>query len=155
MIHDNIAELVERLDPGQRLFGLDLGAKTIGIAIGDPGHRVASPLTTLARGKFRADAAALFGLMATRAAGGLVIGLPRNMDGSEGPRCQSTRQFAANLLALRDMPILFWDERLSTLAVERAMIAADLSRAKRAARIDQAAAAFILQGALDSLKRPA
>ena len=137
----------------QRLLGLDLGEKTIGLALSDPGLSVASPVTTIRRTKFTADARELLKLVAERQVGGLVIGLPLNMDGSEGPRCQSVRQFAANLLKLQDLPILFWDERLSTVAVERNMIDADLSRAKRAKVVDQAAAAFILQGVLDSLHR--
>jgi putative Holliday junction resolvase len=137
----------------QRLLGLDLGEKTIGLALSDPGLSVASPVSTIRRTKFTADAKELLGLVAERQVGGLVIGLPLNMDGSEGPRCQSVRQFAANLLKLQDLPILFWDERMSTMAVEREMISADLSRAKRAKVVDQAAAAFILQGALDALAR--
>ncbi|HNB28609.1 MAG TPA: Holliday junction resolvase RuvX [Alphaproteobacteria bacterium] len=137
----------------QRLLGLDLGEKTIGLALSDPGLSVASPVTTIRRTKFTADARELLKLVAERQVGGLVIGLPLNMDGSEGPRCQSVRQFAANLLKLQDLPILFWDERLSTVAVERNMIDADLSRAKRAKVVDQAAAAFILQGVLDALAR--
>ena len=137
----------------QRLLGLDLGEKTIGLALSDPGLSVASPVSTIRRTKFTADAKELLKLVAERQVGGLVIGLPLNMDGTEGPRCQSVRQFAANLLKLQDLPILFWDERLSTVAVERNMIDADLSRAKRAKVVDQAAAAFILQGVLDSLHR--
>jgi putative Holliday junction resolvase len=121
--------------------------------LSDPALRVASPVATIRRTRFTADAQALLKLVADRGVGGLVIGLPLNMDGSEGPRCQSVRQFAANLLKLKDLPILFWDERLSTVAVERAMIAHDLSRAKRGAVIHQAAAAFILQGTLDALAR--
>lgn len=136
-----------------RLLGLDLGEKTIGLALSDPGLSVASPVTTIRRTKFTADAKELLRLVAERQVGGLVIGLPLNMDGSEGPRCQSVRQFAVNLLKLQDLPILFWDERMSTMAVEREMISADLSRAKRAKVVDQAAAAFILQGALDALAR--
>jgi putative Holliday junction resolvase len=141
------------LPPRARLAALDLGEKTIGIAIGDPGHRVASPLTTIRRTRFTKDATELLRLMDERGIGGLVIGLPLNMDGTEGPRCQSVRQFAANLKPLRDVPVTFWDERLSTMAVTRDMIEADMSRAKRAKVVDQSAAAFILQGALDSLKR--
>ncbi len=151
MIHASIPDLAAALPRHERLAGLDLGEKTIGIAIGDPGHMVASPLTTIRRTRFQPDARALLALMDERRIGGLVIGLPLNMDGSEGPRCQSVRQFATNLLLLRDLPIAFWDERLSTLAVTRGMIEADLTRAKRAKIVDQSAAAFILQGALDRL----
>ena len=148
------ADLPACLAPRQRLLGLDLGTKTIGLAISDPGFVVASPLETIRRMKFTADAEALFALADAHGVGGLVLGLPRNMDGSEGPRCQSTRQFAANLLAKRDLPIAFWDERLSTAAVERAMIAeGDVSRAKRAEAVDRLAAGYILQGYLDSLRR--
>jgi putative Holliday junction resolvase len=148
------ADLPDRLGPRQRLLGLDLGTKTIGLAISDPGLVVASPLETIRRKKFTADAGALFALVDDHGVGALVIGLPRNMDGSEGPRCQSTRQFAANLLGKRDIAIAFWDERLSTAAVERAMIAeGDVSRAKRAEAVDKLAAGYILQGYLDSLRR--
>ncbi len=146
-----LPELRAALAPGTRLFGLDLGTKTIGIAVSDGALRVAAPVTTLRRTRFGADAAELFRLAEARGVGGMVLGLPVNMDGSEGPRAQSVRQFAANLLAMRDLPLAFWDERLSTAAVERAMIGADLSRAKRAKRVDEAAAAYILQGALDAL----
>jgi putative Holliday junction resolvase len=147
------ADLRAALPRNQRLLGLDVGDKTIGLALSDPGLSVASPISTIKRTKFTADATALLKLAAERGVGGLVIGLPLNMDGSEGPRCQSVRQFAANLLKLKDLPILFWDERLSTMAVEREMIAHDLTRAKRDKVVDQAAAAFILQGLLDSLSR--
>jgi putative Holliday junction resolvase len=141
------------LPRGQRLLGLDVGEKTIGLALSDPALSVASPISTIRRTKFNADANVLLNLAAERGVGALVIGLPLNMDGSEGPRCQSIRQFAANLMKLKDLPILFWDERMSTLAVEREMIAHDLSRAKRAKVVDQAAAAFILQGVLNLLAR--
>jgi putative Holliday junction resolvase len=147
------ADLRAALPRNQRLLGLDVGDKTIGLALSDPGLSVASPISTIRRTKFTADATSLLKLAAERGVGGLVIGLPLNMDGSEGPRCQSVRQFAANLLKLKDLPILFWDERLSTMAVEREMIAHDVTRARRGKVIDQAAAAFILQGALDSLSR--
>jgi len=151
MIVEGPAALRAALGRHQRLLGLDLGEKTIGLALSDPGLSVASPVSTIRRTKFTLDAKELLRLVAERQVGGLVIGLPLNMDGSEGPRCQSVRQFAANLTKLQDLPILFWDERLSTVAVEREMVAADLSRAKRAKVIDQAAAAFILQGVLDAL----
>lgn len=138
---------------GRPLMGLDLGQKTMGVAVCDPSHMIATPLKTLPRTKFTHDAAALFALVDARDAGGLVIGLPINMDGSQGVRCQSTRAFASNLLRLRDLPIAFWDERLSTAAVERGLIGeGDVSRARRAAIVDRAAAAWILQGALDRLR---
>ncbi len=153
MILGSPVDLKTVLGRNQRLLGLDLGEKTIGLALSDPGLSVASPITTIRRTKFTADATELLRITAERQVGGLVIGLPLNMDGSEGPRCQSARQFAANLLKLQELPILFWDERLSTVAVERNMLAADLTRAKRAKVVDQAAAAFILQGVLDALSR--
>ena len=153
MIVADVASLRAALPRNQRLLGLDLGEKTIGLALSDPVLSVASPVATIKRSKFTADANALLKLVAERGVGGLVIGLPLNMDGSEGPRCQSTRQFAANLLKLKDLPVLFWDERLSTMAVERAMIAHDVTRAKRDKVVDQAAAAFILQGVLDAIAR--
>lgn len=149
MIYDDIKDLCTSLPRHSRLFGLDLGEKTIGIAVSDPGLLVATPVLTIRRKKFTLDAQELLRLIEERQVGGLVIGLPRNMDGSEGPRCQSVRQFASNLLKLKDLPVAFWDERLSTVAVTRDMIEADLSRAKRAQAVDRAAATFILQGALD------
>ena len=149
----SIQELAAALPRHGRLMGLDLGEKTIGIAVGDPGHMIATPITTIRRSKFAEDAKTLLNLVDERQVAGLVIGLPLNMDGSEGPRCQSVRQFASNLSKLRDMPMAFWDERLSTVAVTRDMISADLSRAKRARIVDQSAAAFILQGAFDRLQR--
>ena len=133
--------------------GLDLGEKTIGVAMSDLTLSIASPLALIRRSKFTHEAEALFALMAERGAGGLVIGLPVNMDGSEGARCQSNRAFARNILRLRDLPIAFWDERLSTQAVERMLIGeADMSRSKRAEVVDRAAAGYILQGALDRLR---
>lgn len=135
------------------LLGLDLGTKTIGVAASDPDRRLATTVETVARKTFTADAQRLLALAAERAAVGIVLGLPINMDGSEGPRAQSTRAFARNLARLTDLPIALWDERLSTAAVERELIAADVSRARRAAVIDQHAAMFILQGALDRLQR--
>jgi putative Holliday junction resolvase len=153
VIAPDASALRAALPRNQRLLGLDVGEKTIGLALSDPGLSVASPVSTIKRTKFTADANALLKLAAERGVGGLVVGLPLNMDGSEGPRCQSVRQFAANLLKLKDLPILFWDERLSTVAVERAMIAHDVTRAKRDKVVDQAAAAFILQGALDAIGR--
>jgi putative Holliday junction resolvase len=135
------------------LIGLDLGTKTIGVAASDPDRRIATAVETIVRKAFTADAQRLLALAAERAAVGFVLGLPINMDGSEGPRAQSTRAFARNLAKLTELPIALWDERLSTVAVERELIAADVSRAKRAAVIDQHAAMFILQGALDRLAR--
>jgi putative holliday junction resolvase len=135
------------------LIGLDLGTKTIGVAGSDPDRRLATGIETIARVKFAADAERLLWLARERRAVGFVLGLPINMDGSEGPRAQSTRAFARNFARLTELPIALWDERLSTAAVERDLIAADASRKKRAAVIDQHAAAFILQGALDRLSR--
>ena len=133
------------------LIGLDLGTKTIGVAASDPDRRLATGVETIARKTFTADAARLLALAAERKAAGFVLGLPINMDGSEGPRAQSTRAFARNLARLTELPIALWDERLSTAAVERELIANDVSRARRAEVIDQHAAVFILQGALDRL----
>jgi putative Holliday junction resolvase len=147
-----LSELPAILPADRRLMGLDVGTKTIGLALSDALLGLASPLETIRRGKFTVDAGHLLGLADRYEVGGLIVGLPLALDGSEGPRCQSVRQFAANLLAIRDLPLAFQDERLSTAAVERAMIQdADMSRAKRAAAIDRAAAAYILQGALDRL----
>jgi len=133
------------------LIGLDLGTKTIGVAASDPDRRLATPVETIARKRFGLDAKRILELAGERRAVGFVLGLPINMDGSEGPRAQATRAFARNLAGLTPLPIALWDERLSTAAVERALIAADASRAKRKAVIDQHAAAYILQGALDRL----
>jgi putative Holliday junction resolvase len=135
------------------LIGLDLGTKTIGVATSDPDRRLATGVETIARTAFTADAQRLLALATERKAVAFVLGLPINMDGSEGPRAQSTRAFARNLARLTELPIAFWDERLSTAAVERDLIAADVSRSKRAAIIDEHAAVFILQGALDRLAR--
>ena len=135
------------------LIGLDLGSKTIGVAASDPDRRLATGVETVARKSFTIDAARVLALAGERRAVGFVLGLPVNMDGSEGPRAQSTRSFARNLARLTELPIALWDERLSTAAVERDLIAADVSRAKRAAVIDAHAAAYILQGALDRLAR--
>ncbi|MGW9328761.1 Holliday junction resolvase RuvX [Bosea sp. NPDC055594] len=136
-----------------RLLGLDLGTKTIGLALSDVERRIASPLETIQRIKFGLDAAALLKIAEKYSVAGLVIGLPLNMDGSEGPRAQSTRAFIRNLAPLTALPIVFWDERLSTLAVTRTLLDADASRARRAAVVDKMAAAYILQGALDRLAR--
>lgn len=139
------------LEPRVALMGLDLGTRTIGLAVSDTGRRVASPLRTIRRTRFGADAAALLEEAEARSIGGFVLGLPRNMDGSEGPRAQSTRAFARNLAGLTDRPITFWDERLSTVAAERALLEADASRRRRAEVIDHVAAGYILQGLLDRL----
>ncbi len=146
-----VEELSRALAPGAALLGLDLGAKTIGLALSDGELIVGSPLRTIRRTKFTADAEALRLIIDEHGVGGLVIGLPINMDGSEGPRCQSVRQFAANLLARFDIPVAFWDERLSTAAVTRTLLDADVSRRRRAEVVDKMAAAYILQGALDRL----
>jgi putative Holliday junction resolvase len=151
MILDDPAELRSRLVPGVRLLGLDVGTKTIGTALSDTRRLIATPLETIRRRRFREDAARLLALVEAHGVGGLVIGLPLTLAGGSGPRTQSVRQFARNLLAVRDLPIALWDERLSTAAVTRAMIAADLSRRRRAAIVDRAAAAYILQGCLDFL----
>ncbi|MBL4727053.1 MAG: Holliday junction resolvase RuvX [Rhizobiaceae bacterium] len=147
----DITEMPALHKMGQRLFGLDLGSKTIGIALSDGRLRIASTYKTLRRTKFKQDAEALLALVEKEGVIGFVIGLPLNMDGSEGPRVQATRAFIRNMGGLSDLPFIFWDERLSTVAVERVMIEADLSRKKRAEKIDAAAATFILQGALDRL----
>lgn len=153
MICDRIEAFAAALPPVAALAGLDLGTRTIGVAVSDPLRRVASPLQTIRRTKFGADAAALLALVPGRRIGGFVLGLPLNMDGSEGPRCQSVRAFARNLSALTPLPIGFWDERLSTVAAERALLEADTSRKRRAEVIDHVAAGIILQGALDRLAR--
>ena len=134
------------------LIGLDLGTKTIGVAVSDPDRKLAAPVVTIARARFTSDAERLLELAAERRVVGFVLGLPLNMDGSEGPRAQATRAFARNLAKLTALPIGLWDERLSTAAVERVLIEADASRRKRKAVIDQHAAAYILQGALDRLR---
>jgi putative Holliday junction resolvase len=148
-----LAEIAPRLAARGSLIGLDLGSKTIGVATSDPDRRLATAVETVARTTFTRDATRLLALAAERNAIAFVLGLPLNMDGSEGPRAQSTRAFARNLSRLTELPIALWDERLSTAAVERELIAADVTRARRAAVIDQHAAVFILQGALDRLAR--
>jgi putative Holliday junction resolvase len=150
-----LVEAAQYLPARGALIGLDLGTKTIGVASSDPDRRLATGVETIARKNFSTDAARLNELAAERKAVGFVLGLPINMDGSEGPRAQSTRAFARNLARLTELPIAFWDERLSTAAVERELIAADVTRARRAKVIDQHAALFILQGALDRLTRGA
>jgi len=148
-----LAEAAAHLPARGSLIGLDLGTKTIGVAACDPDRKLATGIETIARKNFTSDARRILALAAERAAVGFVLGLPINMDGSEGPRAQSTRAFARNFGNLTELPIALWDERLSTMAVERELIAADVSRKKRAAVIDQHAAAYILQGALDRLAR--
>lgn len=135
--------------PGSRLLGVDLGTRTIGLALSDGGRRIASPLETIRRVKFTPDAEKLVGIARRHGVGGLVFGLPLNMDGSEGPRAQATRAFVRNLKPRLDLPVAFWDERMSTLAVTRTLLDADASRARRAELVDKMAAAYILQGALD------
>jgi len=149
-----LKDLVAGLGRDQRILGLDLGTKTIGLALSDVSRTIASPMQLLNRKKFTQDAEALLALVDKHEVGALVLGLPVSMDGSEGPRCQSTRSFAANLLKLRDIPIAFWDERWSTAAVTRTLLEADASRARRAELVDKLAAAYILQGALDASKLP-
>jgi putative Holliday junction resolvase len=146
-----LIEAAAHWPPRGALIGLDLGTKTIGVAVCNPDRRLATGVTTIARTKFTEDAARVLALAAERSAAGFVLGLPVNMDGTEGPRAQSTRAFARNFSKLTELPIALWDERLSTAAVEREMIANDVSRKKRAAVIDQHAAMYILQGALDRL----
>lgn len=151
MIHDDIQEFAAALPQHRAIAGLDLGDKTIGVAVSDAFASVATPLETIRRTKFTIDAARLLEIAKARDLGGLVLGLPLNMDGSEGPRCQSTRAFARNLARLTDLPIGYWDERLSTVAAERALLEADTSRKRRSQVIDHVAAGYILQGVLDRL----
>ncbi|TDE40836.1 Holliday junction resolvase RuvX [Antarcticimicrobium sediminis] len=152
MIVNVFEDFVTALPPMVALIGLDLGDKTIGVAVSDRIGAAASPLETVWRKKFTVDAQRLLEIINDREVGGIVLGLPRNMDGSEGPRCQSTRSFARNLSRLTDLPIGFWDERLSSVAAERALLEADTSRKRRAERIDNVAASYILQGALDRMR---
>lgn len=152
MICDDIADFAAAMPAHGAIAGLDLGDKTIGVAISDLRRMVASPIETIRREKFTLDAARLLALLSARGVGAIILGLPLNMDGSEGPRVQSTRAFARNLERLTPLPITFWDERLSTVAATRAMIEADLSRKQRAQRVDNVAASYILQGALDRLQ---
>ena len=149
MIYDDMTEFAAALPAMRAMIGLDLGEKTIGVAVSDQMLSVASPLQTVRRKKFSLDAAQVVAIIEQRQIGGLVLGLPRNMDGSEGPRCQSTRAFARNFNRLYALPISFWDERLSTVAAERALLEADTSRKRRTQVIDHVAASYILQGALD------
>ena len=151
MILNDLAEFAALLPPNKAIAGLDLGDKTIGVALSDLRRGVATPIEVIRREKFTLDANQLLDLLAARGAVGIILGLPLNMDGSEGPRVQSTRAFARNLEKLTDHPITFWDERLSTVAAERALLEADTSRKRRKEVIDQVAAGYILQGALDRL----
>jgi putative Holliday junction resolvase len=151
-VFESMADFAAALPRARALAGLDLGDKTIGVAVSDGLRQVATPLQTLRRTRFGTDAAALLAIVTARRIGGLILGLPRNMDGSEGPRAQSTRAFARNLSRLSDLPIAFWDERLSTVAAERALLEADTSRKRRSEVIDRVAAGYILQGALDRLQ---
>ena len=152
MIHDAFEDFAAALQPMSALMGLDLGEKTIGVAVSDRMRGVASPLETVRRKKFTLDSARLIEIVTDREIGGILLGLPKNMDGSEGPRCQSTRAFARNLSRLTELPIGFWDERLSTVAAEKALLEADTTRKRRGQVIDHVAASYILQGALDRLR---
>ena len=149
MICDDISDLITQARAGNSWMGLDLGTKTIGVAVSNRLLSSATPLHTIRRMKFSKDAEALLQIIENREMGAIILGLPRNMDGSEGPRCQSTRAFARNLARLTNLPIGYWDERLSTVAAERALLEADTSRKRRAKVIDHVAAGYILQGALD------
>jgi putative holliday junction resolvase len=150
MIFADLTPFAEALAPG-RLLGLDLGTKTLGLALSDRGRAIATPMETLRRTKFTKDAESLAAICREHEVAGLVLGLPVNMDGSEGPRAQSTRAFAANLAKPLPLPVLLWDERLSTQAVTRTLLDADMSRRRRAEVVDKMAAAYILQGALDAI----
>eukprot|EP00903_Cladosiphon_okamuranus_P001461 g1459.t1 len=147
----SLADFIGAVPTNTRLIGLDLGTKTIGLALSDLGRGIASPMETIRRKKFTLDAEKLLQICDQQEVGGIVLGLPLNMDGSEGPRAQATRAFARNLSQKTDLPITYWDERLSTAAVTRTLLEADSSRAKRAEAVDKMAAAFILQGFLDRL----
>ena len=151
MIIEDIAEFGAALPKMQAIVGLDLGEKSIGVAVSDGLLSIATPLQTIRRKKFGQDAAHLLEIIADRQIGGIILGLPYNMDGTEGARCQSTRAFARNLSRLTELAISYWDERLSTVAAERALLEADTSRKRRAEVIDHVAAGYILQGVLDRL----
>lgn len=151
MIFETIDSFAQAVPPHRAIAGLDFGDKTIGVAVSDRMLSVGTPLQTIRRDKFTTDAAQLLAILTAREIAGIVLGLPRNMDGSEGPRCQKTRAFARNLSRLTELPITYWDERLSTVAAERALLEADTSRKRRAEVIDHVAASYILQGALDRL----
>jgi len=144
-------DLKQNIGTGQRLIGLDLGSKTIGVALSDVMRSIATPMETIKRKKFTTDAERLLQIIREQNVGGIILGLPINMDGTEGPRCQSTRQFAVNMEGKTPLPIAFWDERLSTMAVTRTLLEADASRKRRAEVVDKMAASYILQGALDKL----
>ena len=148
-----LEELEEGLGRHDRLMGVDLGTKTIGLALSDVSRSIASPLETIERTKFTADAERMIALAKQYEVAAFVFGLPLNMDGTEGPRCQSTRAFVRNLEKLTPLPVIFWDERMSTMAVTRTLLDADASRARRAELVDKLAASYILQGALDRLRR--
>ncbi|MFC3693622.1 Holliday junction resolvase RuvX [Chenggangzhangella methanolivorans] len=150
-VFQSFEEFARTLPPMGALAGLDLGTKTIGVAVSDPARRVASPLETVMRKKFTPDVTRMLEIAASRKVAGLVLGLPVNMDGTEGPRAQATRAFARNLAPLTELPIAFWDERMSTAAVERMLISFDTSRKRRDEVVDKLAAAYILQGALDRM----
>ncbi len=153
MICETLDEFLETVPAGSRLIGLDVGSKTIGMAVSDSARAVATSVETIRRTKFSKDVVILKDILAERDAGGIVIGLPVSMDGTEGPACQSVRQFAVNLAREIDLPIAFWDERLSTSAVERFLVdEADMSRKRRGEVVDKMAAAYMLQGALDALR---
>lgn len=153
MIFEKLSEFRNALPAQRAVVGLDLGTVTIGVSVSDQLRRVATPLETIRRTKFGIDAEHLLRICDGREIGGLILGLPLNMDGTEGPRCQSTRAFARNLKNLTKLPITFWDERLTTVAAERALLEADTSRKRRAEVIDHVAASYILQGALDRIAR--
>src|SRR5690348_14488688 len=154
MLLDDPRRMREAVPAGSRVMGLDVGTKTIGLALSDTRLVIASPLETIRRRRFREDIAALFALIERHDVGGLVVGLPLSLDGGDSPRTQSVRQFARNLLAARNMPLALWDERLSTAAVTREMIAHDMTRKRRAEIVDRVAAAYILQGFLDAMGSP-
>lgn len=151
MILDDISQFLALLPVNRAVAGLDLGDKTIGVAISDLRRSVATPVETIRRVKFTLDAQHLLALLTQRGAHGIILGLPLNMDGTAGPRVQSTQAFARNLEKLTDLPITFWDERLSTVAATRALLEADTSRKRRAELVDHIAAGYILQGALDRM----
>ena len=152
MIYEDVSEFAVEIKPNNSLIGLDLGTKTIGVAISDTIPSVATPVKTIKRKKFSVDADDLLEIIFTKNCCGVILGLPKNMNGSEGPRAQSTRAFARNFSAKTNLPITFWDERLSTVAAEKALLEADTTRKRRAEVIDHVAAAYILQGFLDRLK---
>jgi putative Holliday junction resolvase len=152
MIHEEVSAFENTIQPNHSLIGLDLGTKTIGVAVSDTILSVATPIKTIKRKKFSIDAELLLGVISNKSCCGVIIGLPKNMDGSEGPRAQSTRAFARNFSVKTNLPITFWDERLSTVAAEKALLEADTTRKRRAEVIDHVAAAYILQGFLDRLR---